>query len=139
MEVVFSLLLFVGIVWGILWLIPRVNRYFNRVPGARPPEQVEADYRQAGIAVKDGNASGELGGVPFSITFHLYERPHALIEIPAPGTAEFKLPDAESHPLGYERVWQEKGKLRARRHLCVELPEVETLRTWLATLATLRR
>jgi hypothetical protein len=123
----------------VTWLALKGNRYWNRVPGARPPDQVEADYLKAGVSVKDGNASGELGGIPFSIGFQVYERPHALIEIPAPGTANFELPDAEAEKLGFERIWQEKGTLFARRALCVELPEVETLRTWLSSLATLRR
>ena len=144
MELFFSLLiLFVGLP-AFLWLLRHGNRVWNRVPGAREPEAVEADYRKAGIRLAGGTwrartATGELDGIPFSLTLHTIGRPHAILEIPAPGAAEFKLSAAESQKLGYERVGLNGGKLTARRHLVVEYPELETLRTWLKGLVTLRR
>jgi hypothetical protein len=144
MEVFISLLILLVGLPAFLWLIRHANRHWNRVPGAREPEAVEADYRNAGIRLSGETwgprtATGELDGIPFTLALYTVGRPHALLEVPAPGAADFKLTADESGKLGYERVSLKSGRLVARRHLVVEYPELETLRTWLRGLATLRR
>lgn len=93
-----AVFVFFAAVYALVRGMHRANKYFMRSPGMPADEEIERDYRSAGITLEGPTSSlaeiarGTLPCGPFTLTrYETGNPPHMVLEVPAAGGGDFKL------------------------------------------------